>query len=210
MMPLTPNQTDNKPFKIQNIFASVLYTAQRETPMSSAEKENVKNITEGIDDSHILNTIESLATLREFCEQHIRIYVNEIIKPKYKLDFYITQSWQNIFHPGGTLGGHTHPNSIISGVFYVSAPKDDQLFFHDPHWNFKHPIEIEPEEFTPWNSQTWPFPVNNNDLLLFPSWLAHEVQENKVATTDRISISFNVHAKGMFGSEERKNELILK
>ena len=61
-----------------------------------------------------------------------------------------------------------------------------------------------------WNSTKWFFPINTNELILFPSWLAHEVAPNKKATTDRISISFNTFVKGILGSKTSSTELILK
>ena len=45
---------------------------------------------------------------------------------------------------------------------------------------------------------------------LSPSWLSHEVELNEKATTDRISISFNIFIKGTLGDQKQLNELILK
>ena len=53
-----------------------------------------------------------------------------------------------------------------------------------------------------WNSIEWFISSNNNDLILFPSWVSHKVRSNKKATTDRISIAFNVFARGIFESRE--------
>src|SRR3546814_8285044 len=30
--------------------------------------------------------------------------------------------WVNVLKPGGTHSGHLHPNSIVSGTFYVAVP----------------------------------------------------------------------------------------
>ena len=70
-------------------------------------------------------------------------------------------------------------------------------------------IRIEPKEFNIWNSPTWFIPVNNNLLLLFPSWLSHTVEQNEKATTDRISISFNTFVKGTIGKKYDLNVLNL-
>ena len=58
--------------------------------------------------------------------------------------------------------------------------------------------------------RVWSFPVATNELILFPSWLSHQVRVNEKATTDRISISFNTFVRGTFGSRKDLTELILK
>ena len=47
--------------------------------------------------------------------------------------------------------------------------------------------------------------IEKNGLILFPSWLEH----NGAPSNYRISIAFNVFAKGMFGIKNSTNELYL-
>ena len=99
--------------------------------------------------------------------------------------------WINILEPGGAHSGHIHPNSVISGTYYVSTPPGaSALKIEDPRLplmmaappvrprarldNRRH-VAIEPRPGT---------------LLLWESWLRHEVPRNG-AETARISISFN-------------------
>ena len=77
-------------------------------------------------------------------------------------------------------------------------------------YELKELITFSPKVFNIWNSVTWFFPVNNNELILFPSWLVHKVDPNEKATTDRISISFNTFVRGTLGSRRGLSELILK
>ncbi len=153
---------------------------------------------------------DNLKKLKQFCEQQIKIYVEKVISPKQELDFYITQSWLNITKPGGFHHEHCHANSIISGIFYISTEEDDNITFGDPNFKVREMLKFEIKEFNIWNSSTWSFPVNNNDIILFPSWLDHLVPMNKKATTDRISLSFNTFVKGMFGGKDTSDVLILK
>ena len=60
-----------------------------------------------------------------------------------------------------------------------------------------------------WNSDNWIFSINNNQLVLFPSWLEHSVPKNKKASADRISISFNTFVRGNLGKRDTLTELIL-
>ena len=160
--------------------------------------------------SHIFDT--KLHNLKVFCEQHIKNYVKEIINPKEDFDFYITQSWINLNKPGQNHIIHWHPNSLISGIYYIATVEDDQVRFHDPNKKLKSFFCIELEDGGKSNPVSQPalaMGVNTRDLLLFPSWLEHDVPSNPKATTNRISLAFNTFAKGTFGQEERLNELIL-
>jgi uncharacterized protein (TIGR02466 family) len=158
--------------------------------------------------THLFDT--KLNSLKAFCDQHINTYVNTIINPKNtELDFFITQSWLNIVHPGESHPVHCHTNSIISGVFYVSAVEDDAIQFYDPGSLMKNRTEIEMLEATIWSAPVQNLDIHKNELILFPSWLGHGVTRNASNITNRISIAFNVFLKGSIGEEERMTELVL-
>ena len=204
--------------KIQGIFPCPVYIVKRDTNLTSREEKAIgKIIKEGVNknagnstsnDSYIFDT--KLKNLKEFCEQHIKKYAEEILNPKQELDFYITQSWLNITKPGEYHHKHSHSNSIISGVFYISTKEDDNITFSDPNAKVKELISFESKEFNLWNATIWTFPATNNALILFPSWLNHKVDTNEKATTDRISLSFNTFARGTFGLHDSLTELILR
>ena len=203
---------------ISGIFPCPVYGTKRDTNLSSREKKEIgKIIKEGMytnynnsssNNNYIFNT--KLKKIKQFCEQHIKIFVKEVIKPKEEVDFYITQSWLNTTRPGESHHGHFHTNSIISGVFYISTEEDDNITFSDPNAKLRELIKFEQKEFNPFNSSTWFFPSITNELMLFPSWLSHGVEVNEKATTDRISLSFNTFVRGTLGSREDLTELVLK
>jgi uncharacterized protein (TIGR02466 family) len=203
---------------IHGLFPEPVYIVKRDLDVSFEEDKDIKDINTGgmyknkenwsSINTYIFNS--KLKEIKQFCEQQIKIYVEAIISPKEELDFYITQSWLNITNPGGSHHIHAHSNSIISGVFYISTEEDDTITFFDPNFSMKQRTLFELKERNVWNSLGWSLPANNNELILFPSWLEHEVAPNFKATTDRISISFNTFAKGKFGQAEWSNELILK
>ena len=204
--------------KLYSVFPTPVYIAKRDTNLSPEEEKEIRKIIkEGMHKStHNSTSInkyifkEKLKSLKQFCERHVNIYVNETIGPKEELDFYITQSWLNINKPGEYHHAHSHQNSLISGVFYISTEEDDKIYFHDPNVKIKDVLRIEPEEFNLFNSLTWWLPVNSNELVLFPSWLDHRVEVNEKATTDRISLSFNTFVRGTLGDEKTLTELVLK
>ena len=199
------------------IFPTSVYVVNRDSNLSSKEEIEIGEIVkEGMYRNSGNSTSNNayifygkLGKIKQFCEQQIKIYVNETINPKEELDFYITQSWLNITKPGEYHHEHSHANSIISGVFYISTEEDDKFAVADPNFKIKDILKFEPKMFNMWNSNNWIFPVNNNELILFPSWLDHGVNPNKEATTDRISLSFNTFVKGTLGLRKDLTELIL-
>ena len=205
-------------YAIHGIFPTPVYVIKRDSNLTPKEETEIRKIVkEGMykslgnsysNNSYIFN--DKLKNIKQFCEQQLKIYVKEVINPKEELDFYITQSWLNITKPGEFHHEHSHQNSIISGVSYISTEEDDKITFSDVNAKLKEFISFEKEEFNIWNSSSWFFPVNNNELVLFPSWLNHKVDRNEKATTDRISLSFNTFVKGTFGSRELLKELILR
>ena len=202
-------------FMINNVFPTPVYITRSDSDLTSDE-EIQKIIKEGmVDNDYNLSSKnnyifdENLKELKQFCEHHIKTYVKEVLAPKEELDFYITQSWLNVTKPGQQHHQHCHPNSCISGVFYVSAEEDDSITFIDHNWTLKEMIKPEIKEFTQWNSPLWFFPAIAGELVLFPSWLQHKVQPNEKATTDRISISFNTFVRGKLGNNKELTELII-
>ena len=206
-------------YKINAVFPIPVYIVKRDTNLTSREEEEIrkiieegmhKNIGNFTSDNSYIFSADKLKKLKQFCEQQIKIYVEQTINPKEKLDFYITQSWLNITKPGGYHHEHYHQNSIISGVFYISTVENDKIMFGDPNFRIKEIIKLETKEFNFWNAPAWFFSSNNNELILFPSWLNHSVEPNEKATTDRISLSFNTFVKGTLGDHGEATELILK
>lgn len=208
---------------VQDLFPSPLYYVFRDSNIDITESEEIKNIIEegmeqfdgregpepwahreGIQNSTSRNSYlfnDKLHKLKEFCEKHIKIYIDNVISPKGDVKFYITQSWLKMTKPGEEHRKHNHPNSIISGVYYIKTTVNDVIKFYDPNSVTKQAIKFSQKEAHIWNATSWLFPVTNNKLILFPAWLEHSVPINPQATTDRISLAFNVFAKGIVGEE---------
>ena len=214
------NQHQSPEYKIQGVFPIPVYETCRELDLDVSEKKDVEDIIKSglrvnalhsfSNNSYIFNG--KLKKLKEFCEEHIKIYVKEIINPKEELDFYITQSWLNITKPGESHQDHSHANSIISGAFYIETDVGQTINCYDPNQREKKgSITIHPQEIANfWNADTITFIVKKNMLLLFPSWLKHGVKPNEQQTKDVISISFNTFVRGNLGERKHLNRLILQ
>jgi uncharacterized protein (TIGR02466 family) len=89
---------------------------------------------------------------------------------------------------------HTHPNSIFSGVYYISVPKNSgQIHFDNGNkflidWAW---CRLQYNNYDSINSTVYKITPENNLLLIFPSWLPHSVLPNLNKKEKRISISFN-------------------
>jgi uncharacterized protein (TIGR02466 family) len=158
-------------------------------------RPNMGNVTST--NNYVLRD-KRLSSLRLFLNNSLQEYFQSTMSPQDNVKLEITQSWINYTKPGQYHHKHTHPNSIISGVFYIQASKEiDKLFFYNESYQ---QIKIVPKEFHVYNSESWWLPAETGQLLLFPSSLTH-----MVATTsgedDRISLSFNTFYKGNLGDE---------
>jgi uncharacterized protein (TIGR02466 family) len=104
---------------------------------------------------------------------------------------------------------HIHPNSFLSAVFYVATdPNTDVIKFHKQTVSSVS-LSIEPVEWNEYNSHSWWYSVSAGDVIIFPSWLKHEVPPT-TSNKDRVSIAFNVFLKGRLGSYANLDELHLQ
>jgi uncharacterized protein (TIGR02466 family) len=99
--------------------------------------------------------------------------------------------WANLLKGGGHHSGHVHPQSIISGTYYVEVPGGSgAIRFEDPRLPLMMAAptrrEDAPEQLQPFVSVE-PRP---GLLLLWESWLRHEVLPGN-GRGERLSISFN-------------------
>jgi len=88
-------------------------------------------------------------------------------------------------------GLHLHPLSTISGTYYVRTPKGcPGLKFEDPRLERFMAAPPRIPNARPENRPWIVMPAEAGKVVLFESWLRHEVPPNAV-TAERISISFN-------------------
>ena len=99
--------------------------------------------------------------------------------------------WINILAPGGVHTGHIHPHSVVSGTYYAAVPAAARAIrFEDPRLGLmmaaprrRNDAPLDQRSFVELAPQA-------GTLLLWESWLRHEVPMNQAAQ-DRISVSFN-------------------
>ena len=113
-----------------------------------------------------------------------------------KNNLQINNVWININEYKDSNRVHTHPNAVLSGVYYVATPKDCgaiSFFASETNKAFQHEWSKKiVETFNSYNSADYSYLPNAGDLLLFPNWLPHLVHPNLNKKEKRISISFNL------------------
>lgn len=110
------------------------------------------------------------------------------------LDFKILNLWVNINSYKDFNSKHSHPDSLISGTYYLQTPKNcGNINFFNPcnfiEYSWKYDLFKKNNKY---NSHKYFFIPKKNLLLLFPSWLSHDVEPNFNKKINRISISFNI------------------
>lgn len=99
----------------------------------------------------------------------------------------MTDCWVNIMPRQVSHGLHLHPLSTISGTYYVQTPRGSPgLKFEDPRLDRFMATPPLKQGRRPWIVM----PAQAGKLVLFESWLRHEVAPNPVSG-ERVSISFN-------------------
>ena len=110
-----------------------------------------------------------------------------------ELQWSVKEMWTNMLENGGSQTLHSHANSFISGVFYLtpSHPACKTVFVRPPggfEYSFRH--HTRDAAVGPFNAGKYMLPqAEAGDLVLFPSYLYHEVPRNQ--GDQRITISFN-------------------
>tara|TARA_R110000803_G_scaffold78047_1_gene143041 strand:- start:41 stop:649 length:609 start_codon:yes stop_codon:yes gene_type:complete len=150
------------------------------------------------------------AKCKHVCEYHLNQYVRNTFNCSQ--EFYIINSWAAQSAPGERHGSHFHPNSIVSGVLYLQCEKDagDIIFRHKSSLRKDFNFAYTYQDYNIFNSDTWKYTVNTGDILIFPGWVEHSVEENK-SSKDRIVLGFNAFVRGEFGtqSNDYSSKLIL-
>jgi len=116
-------------------------------------------------------------------------FIDSNIKEFFKTAFnYIPPHTTKTFATNhATIGVHTHQGSLISGIFYVNVSAGE-LVLHDPRLNaqrgyldqmqkYFEPVRIQPQ---------------SGDLIIFPSFLQHEVPQN-VIQKPRVIMPFDTY-----------------
>lgn len=151
---------------------------------------------------------ERLKDLNNFCCDSFKEAFKKYNEDKeYPAEIYITQSWANYSSRGEAHHQHWHPNSYLSGVFYVDTVEGDSITFHNI--NVIRDCLVPDIDYQRKSSRAIvTINVEKNTLIIFPSWLRHSVRINNKDHT-RISIAMNSFLRGVIGDESGFSGIVL-
>jgi len=102
----------------------------------------------------------------------------------------LNECWVNIYGLNDSQESHIHQNSVISGIYYVKAPKGcAEVLFHSPMADSM--LEPPTSEVVSHNTSIVAFTPQPGRIILFRSSLRHSVRANPVEK-ERVSIAFNI------------------
>ena len=200
---------------INGIFPTPIYISKLDRKLTPLELKfvdknkkdfykNEGNITSN--NTYILNE-KPFLNLKKELDLRVKDYFKKVISSTDAVTPYITQSWLNYTETNQFHHKHEHPNSLVSGVFYINCHKElDKIKFFKK--DIYQTIKPDIKDWNLWNSESWWFTVKTGDLVMFPSSLTHMV-ENKEGTNTRISLAFNTFIKGNVGNNIQLTELVL-
>jgi uncharacterized protein (TIGR02466 family) len=133
----------------------------------------------------------TFATLETKLTRHVRAFARALEMDLRGRTIRMTDCWVNIMPPTAVHSLHLHPLSFLSGTYYVATPRGcPGLKFEDPRLSKFMAAPPKLPSARRENQMHITYPAEAGNVILFESWLRHEVAANRV-DDERISISFN-------------------
>jgi uncharacterized protein (TIGR02466 family) len=139
--------------------------------------------------------------LRAFCWTELGKAVQELngygAEEMRRLQIF-SHTWFHVTRQGGFVINHIHPMASWSGVYCVDPgetpddkPESGVLRFHNPHYYSNMFLDAGNARLrAPYHHGSWSFRLQPGQLVLFPSWVPHEVLPFH-GSDERITVAFN-------------------
>jgi len=133
----------------------------------------------------------TFAALQKKLNRHVNAYVKSLELNMNGRELAMTDCWVSIMPRQVVHSWHLHPLSTLSGTYYVQTPKGASgLKFEDPRLDRFMAAPPRKTNCRPENQPWVVIPAVAGNVVLFESWLRHEVPPNPT-NKERVSISFN-------------------
>ena len=162
---------------------------------AAGRKWSAKNYPGGYTSYASMNELHrfssTFAELEKKLLRHARAYARTLEFDLRGCTMRMTDCWVNIMPPTAAHSLHLHPLAFISGTYYVATPPGcSGLKFEDPRLDRFMAAPPRRTDCKPSHRAHITYPAEAGNVILFESWLRHEVAANRVED-ERISISFN-------------------
>jgi uncharacterized protein (TIGR02466 family) len=133
----------------------------------------------------------TFADLERRLERHVRAFARALEWNLEGRALAMTDCWVNIMPRQTAHPLHLHPLSSLSGTYYVRTPAGSPgLKFEDPRLERFMAAPPRKHNASTVNKAWITVPAAAGHLVLFESWLRHEVAANRIGG-ERVSVSFN-------------------
>ena len=134
------------------------------------------------------NSLDNLSDLIVRCG-------NSFMSSKSDIELVMDNCWLNINPKYSYNTDHIHPDSLISGTFYIQTPDNSGNLVFSRSDNFYNLLwSIAQNSSSPFFSSEQSVTPKPGMLVLFGSWETHSVEQN-LSDEERISFSFNLKPK---------------
>ena len=133
----------------------------------------------------------TFSELKNHIDQHVRTYSKDLELDLKGRQLTMTTCWINIMGRLCHHSLHLHPLSSISGTVWLQVPEGSGSFkVEDPRMTCFMAGPPRKANASRDNQRFVNFVPKAGELILFESWLRHEVGSNK-SKKERVSVSFN-------------------
>ena len=142
-----------------------------------------------LNDLHL--RFSTFADLRARIDKHVNKFARALRWDLQGGALRMTACWINVMGAGASHGSHLHPLSAVSGAYYARVPKGaSPIKFEDPRLASFMGAPPRREPCARPHRAHVATRAEPGDVLLFESWLRHEVPSNR-SSLERVSVSFN-------------------
>lgn len=133
----------------------------------------------------------NFAELKQALDKHAAAFARDLHFDLEGRKLKFDSIWVNVLEPGGVHTAHIHPNSVLSGTFYVDVPANaSALKLEDPRHAMMMAAPSKRED-TPEAERAFVYITPKvGEVLMWESFIRHEVPMNQ-ARKSRVSVSFN-------------------
>lgn len=136
-------------------------------------------------------TSPNFAVLEKTLKPHVAKFAKALNWDLMGRSIQMTTCWANSMGEGTHHTMHIHPHSVLSGVYYVNAPKGSSpLKIEDPRLGFLMASPARRAQAPRAQKNYIEIPPKAGQFLLFESWMRHEVPPHR-GEQSRLSVSFN-------------------
>ena len=129
--------------------------------------------------------------LKTWIDHEVNRYIRSLELDLGRGSLEMSAFWLNIMGKGCHHSFHLHPLSTVSGTFYLQVPPGGGSFkLEDPRLSSFMASPPRRAKARPANRRYFEIAPRAGDLVLFESWLKHEVVANR-SSREGVSVSFN-------------------